>query len=89
MFNDEISIAEGATFVVSDNVGNIMPSNGHGFFRSDTRFLSAFVVTLNGVSTQTAFVGKHRPSHREVLLNKRRDERRRGGMPRSAQKAAH
>jgi len=48
VFNDEISIAEGATFVVSDNVGNIIPSNGHGFFRSDTRFLSAFVVTLNG-----------------------------------------
>src|SRR4051794_10434302 len=46
--NDEISIAEGATFVVSDNVGNIIPSSGHGFFRSDTRFLSAFVVTLNG-----------------------------------------
>ncbi len=49
MVNDEISIADGATFVVSDNVGNIIPSNGHGFFSSDTRFLSAFVVTLNGV----------------------------------------
>jgi glycogen debranching enzyme len=49
VLNDEISIAEGATFVVSDNVGNIIPSNGHGFFKSDTRFLSAFVVTLNGV----------------------------------------
>jgi glycogen debranching enzyme len=46
--NEEVSIADGATFVVSDNVGNILPSNGHGFFRSDTRFLSAFIVTLDG-----------------------------------------
>jgi glycogen debranching enzyme len=46
--NEEVSIADGATFVVSDNVGNIIPSNGHGFFRSDTRFLSALIVRLDG-----------------------------------------
>lgn len=45
---DEVSVVDGATFVVSDSVGDILPDNGHGFFRSDTRFLSGFVLTLGG-----------------------------------------
>src|SRR4051812_26563727 len=48
VLKDEISVADGATFVVSDSIGDILPSNGHGFFRSDTRFLSGFVLTLDG-----------------------------------------
>lgn len=54
---NEVSIADGATFVVSDSIGDIVPTNGHGFFRSDTRFLSAFTVSLNGASLRPLSAG--------------------------------
>ncbi len=46
--NDEISVVDGTTFVVSDALGDILPGSEHGFFRSDTRFLSALALTVDG-----------------------------------------
>ena len=44
------SILEGNTFVVSDRAGNIdaSPTEPHGLFAWDTRYLSRWVLTVNG-----------------------------------------
>ena len=57
MPNDEVSIADGATFAVSDRLGDIVSDRGHGFFRSDTRFLSRFVLTLDGLAPRALTAG--------------------------------
>jgi len=45
-----VSVLDGNTFVVSDRTGNIAgsPSEPHGLFFNDTRFLSRWVLTING-----------------------------------------
>ena len=43
-----VSIVEHTSFAVSDRVGDIRPGSYHGFFVADTRFLSRFVVRLDG-----------------------------------------
>jgi glycogen debranching enzyme len=43
----QITILEGATFCVSDELGDIADPTT-GFFESDTRFLSRFLLTING-----------------------------------------
>lgn len=50
MAADEISILDGNEFVVSDRRGDVeaSPTNGHGLFLADTRFLSRWVMTING-----------------------------------------
>jgi glycogen debranching enzyme len=50
MQRDSISILEGNAFVVSDRRGDIeaTPSDTCGLFLNDTRFLSRFVLTVNG-----------------------------------------
>ncbi|HEU5482600.1 MAG TPA: glycogen debranching N-terminal domain-containing protein [Sphingomicrobium sp.] len=50
MAADEISILDGNEFVVSDRRGDVeaTPTNGHGLFLADTRFLSRWVMTING-----------------------------------------
>jgi len=47
---ETVSILEGETFVVSDRAGNVegSPTNPHGLFHYDTRFLSRWVLTVNG-----------------------------------------
>ncbi|MGI8887273.1 MAG: amylo-alpha-1,6-glucosidase [Gaiellaceae bacterium] len=52
MAGDTISILDGSTFVVSDRRGDIdaNPSQHHGLFHRDTRFLSQWRVTVNGLS---------------------------------------
>nr|MBA3401341.1 hypothetical protein [Actinomycetota bacterium] len=52
MARDTISILDGSTFVVSDRRGDIdaNPSQHHGLFHRDTRFLSRWRVTVNGLS---------------------------------------
>ncbi|MCI0362379.1 MAG: hypothetical protein L0219_00765 [Phycisphaerales bacterium] len=55
MSTDTVSILEGSTFVVSDRRGDMdaSPTDTSGLFRMDTRFLSRWVLRLNG----------DRPSH--------------------------
>jgi glycogen debranching enzyme len=50
MANDEISILDGSTFVVSDRHGDIeaSPDEVHGLFYRDTRFLSRWQLSVNG-----------------------------------------
>lgn len=47
-----VSILDGSTFVVSDRRGDIAgsPDEAHGLFHGDTRFLSRWVLTVNGES---------------------------------------
>src|ERR687886_119407 len=42
-----VTILEGSTFCLSDEVGDLNGETG-GFFAEDTRFLSRFVLTING-----------------------------------------
>lgn len=51
MSSNTISILEGNTFVVSDPRGDIdaSPTEPTGLFSSDTRFLSRWILTINGV----------------------------------------
>ena len=50
MAGDTISILDGSTFVVSDRRGDIDagPDQPHGLFYRDTRFLSRWVLTVEG-----------------------------------------
>jgi len=50
MSNGQVSILDGNTFVVSDNKGDIeaTPTDTAGLFSVDTRFLSRWILTLNG-----------------------------------------
>src|ERR1700704_6794868 len=45
-----VSILDGNEFVVSDIRGDIeaTPTDNHGLFRDDTRFLSRWILTING-----------------------------------------
>jgi len=50
MAGETVSILEGDTFVVSDRRGDVVPSpsDPHGLFHQDTRFLSCWRLTVNG-----------------------------------------
>ena len=50
MNGDTVAILEGNTFVVSDRRGDIeaSPATPHGLFVDDTRFLSRWVLTVDG-----------------------------------------
>jgi len=43
-----ITVVEQTNFAVSDEGGDMLPGSYHGFFASDTRFLSRFILRLNG-----------------------------------------
>jgi glycogen debranching enzyme len=43
-----ITVVEHTNFAVSDRSGDMLPTTYHGFFVADTRFLSTFVVRING-----------------------------------------
>jgi len=49
---DTISILDGSTFAVSDRRGDIdaSPDRPHGFFYKDTRFLSRWKLTVDGIA---------------------------------------
>src|SRR3954470_10596357 len=49
--NEPVSILDGNTFVVSDRRGDIeaTPTDTQGLFLNDTRFLSRWVLTINGI----------------------------------------
>lgn len=51
MISDTISILDGNKFVVSNREGDIeaTPTDNHGLFLNDTRFLSRWVLTVNGM----------------------------------------
>lgn len=51
MASDTVSILDGNEFVVSDRRGDLeaTPATNHGLFLNDTRFLSRWVLTINGL----------------------------------------
>src|SRR6185295_11422033 len=51
MATDTVSILDGNEFVVSDRRGDMVatPLDNHGLFLDDTRFLSRWVLTINGL----------------------------------------
>jgi glycogen debranching enzyme len=51
MAMETISILDGNQFVVSDRQGDLeaTPSDNHGLFLDDTRFLSRWILTINGL----------------------------------------
>ena len=56
--SDMVSILDGNAFVVSDKRGDIeaTPTDTSGFFLNDTRFLSRWVLTLDGMKPQVMSV---------------------------------
>ena len=56
-----ITVVEQTNFAVSDDGGDMVPGSYHGFFAADTRFLSRFVVRLDGSRLErlSAAVGEH------------------------------
>ena len=55
---DTVSILEGSTFVVSDRRGDLdaSPTENHGLFLEDTRFLSRWILTVGGIRPKTMSV---------------------------------
>src|SRR5438067_2860040 len=66
MREDDLSAIDGTAFVVSDALAAILPTNGHGFFRADTRFLSALALTVNG--QRPLLLRSGNPSHSTVAV---------------------
>jgi glycogen debranching enzyme len=48
---DTVAILDGSTFVVSDRRGDLdaTPTDNHGLFLEDTRFLSKWILTVSGI----------------------------------------
>ena len=55
---DTVSILDGSTFVVSDRRGDLdaTPTDNHGLFLEDTRFLSRWILTVGGIKPKTLSV---------------------------------
>ncbi|MES1164611.1 MAG: glycogen debranching N-terminal domain-containing protein, partial [Verrucomicrobiota bacterium] len=55
---DTVSILDGSTFVVSDRRGDLdaTPTQNHGLFLEDTRFLSRWILTVSGIRPKTLSV---------------------------------
>ena len=55
---DTVSILDGSTFVVSDRRGDLdaTPTDNHGLFLEDTRFLSKWILTVGGIRPKTLSV---------------------------------
>ena len=55
---DTVSILDGSTFVVSDRRGDFdaSPTETHGLFMEDTRFLSRWILTVGGIRPKTLSV---------------------------------
>ena len=51
MVTDQISLTAGSVFAVSDGNGDIQPRSTGGLYASDTRFLSAFCLSVQGQDT--------------------------------------
>ena len=48
MFGDLAIMSAGPVFLVSERSGNIRPRTSEGFYAYDTRFLSSFILTIDG-----------------------------------------
>ena len=59
MSDTTYSVFDGSTFVTSDARGDLVaaPQRLHGFFAEDTRFLSRWVLTLDGIRLDSLSVG--------------------------------
>src|SRR5512132_236400 len=47
-----LSVNNGATFMVTDLAGEIQPDTEQGVFADDTRFVSYYAISTNGVAWQ-------------------------------------
>jgi glycogen debranching enzyme len=58
MTMETVSILDGSTFVVSDRRGDLdaTPTENHGLFTEDTRFLSRWILTVGGIRPKTLSV---------------------------------
>ena len=63
---DTVSILDGSTFVVSDRRGDLdaTPTDNHGLFLEDTRFLSRWILTVGGIRPEDAVRRRRRPTSR-------------------------
>ena len=67
-----VSLVEHTSFAVSDRAGDILPGTYHGFFVADTRFLSRFVLRLDGKRLEPlASGGEHHGAGTFYLANPR------------------
>jgi glycogen debranching enzyme len=55
---ETVNILEGETFIVSNKVGDLegSPTNTHGLFHQDTRYLSRWILKVNGIRPSTLSV---------------------------------
>jgi glycogen debranching enzyme len=49
---DTVQVLEGATFMLSDSVGDVHEGSIAGLYHEDTRFLSKFVLTVDGLTPE-------------------------------------
>jgi glycogen debranching enzyme len=54
----QLTILEGATFCICDELGEVGSDNTHGLFTEDTRFLSRLKLTINGATPLLLSSGK-------------------------------
>jgi len=54
---DAVNVLEGSTFVVSDVRGDVQNGTAAGFFHDDTRYLSSFVLTVDGQKLDSLTAG--------------------------------
>jgi glycogen debranching enzyme len=54
-----VSLVEHTNFAVSDRAGDMLPGTYHGFFAGDTRFLSRFVLRIDGQRLEALASGGH------------------------------
>ena len=60
--DDTVTVIEQTNFTVSDRSGDMHPGTYHGYFSSDTRFLSVFTLSVGGKPPDPLAVGQQ--SHR-------------------------
>jgi glycogen debranching enzyme len=69
---EQVSIASGTTFLVSDSAGNITSPGTSGLFIRDTRHLSEYLLRIDGetvVPLQSAVTGPGQSQHYAMLAN--------------------
>ena len=66
MRKDEVAVVDGRAFMLSDELGDVLPGSAHGLFVDDTRFLSTYTLELNGA--RCVPLGAGNPSHRSAYF---------------------
>ena len=64
---DTVTLLEGTTFCISERGGDIQPTGNQGLFARDTRVLSRWTLTFNGIAPTVLDVQRLEPSHATYL----------------------